>query len=402
MKAILSACAFLLLIQFAVIADWAQFLGPNRDGTIKDETLVKGWLGDKLSEKWRVPIGEGYSGIVVNDNSLFSMDSNGNDEFVFSLSTINGKEQWRVRTGSSPRDVYGGYGPRVTPSLDGNSLFTVSAEGDLIALRQDNGQILWKRQLLKDLGWRPPAEGTSSSPLVSDGRIYLIIGGSEGKAVAAFDRNNGKTIWTSQDDRTSYSSAMRWDFERKPQVLFLTGSNLFSVDSGSGKLLWKYSWPTYDFVNVATPILIPPDRVFISSGYDQGAALLRVHQTGEALNVKEIWRNREMKNHFSNSVYYSGVIYGFDNAIFKAIAADSGQTLWREKGFGTGSVILAGSYLIILSDSGELLLAKANRQELLVKKRIQVLLGKSWTPPSISTSNIYLRNHTEAVCLAIN
>jgi outer membrane protein assembly factor BamB len=236
---------------------------------------------------------------------------------------------------------------------------------------------------------------------VRDQRIYLIIGSSEGKAIGAFERNTGKTIWTSQSDRSSYSSATRWDFEDKQQTLFLTGSNLFSVDAANGNLLWKYPWATYDFVNVATPIVIPPDRVFISSGYDQGAALLRVKKNADGiLKVEEVWRNREMKNHFNNSVHHAGVIYGFDNAILKAIDVKNGHTLWREKGFGTGSLILAGSYLIILSESGGLSIAEASPIGLAVQKRFQVLQGKNWTPPSVVGNRIYLRNQNEIVCFA--
>ena len=310
-----------------------------------------------------------------------------------------GKNDGAFRTGSSPRDVYGGYGPRVTPSIDNELLVTVSAQGTLFALNADSGRLEWQRQLAQELGWRPPAEGTSCSPLIRDGRIYLIVGGAGGKAVAAFDRDTGKTIWTSQDDRTSYSSPTRWNFENTQQALFLTGSNLFSVDAASGKLLWKYSWPTYDSVNVTTPIVIPPDRVFISSGYDQGAVMLRVRNNEGNLNVEEVWRNREMKNHFNNSVFHSGVLYGFDNAILKAVDAQTGKTLWRESGFGNGSLILVGSYLIILSESGILSIAKTSSKALSVEKRLQVLKGKNWTPPSISGNRIYLRNQNEVVCL---
>jgi outer membrane protein assembly factor BamB len=252
----------------------------------------------------------------------------------------------------------------------------------------------------KRLGWRSPAEGTSCSPLVHDGRIFLIVGGAGGKAVAAFDAKSGKTLWTSQDDRPSYSSAVYWNYHGLEQILFLTGSNLFAVGAAQGKLLWKYSWPTYDFVNVATPILIPPDRVFISSGYDQGAALLQIGKNKDgSMSVKEVWRNREMKNHFNNSLYFDGAFYGFDNAILKAVDAATGQTLWREKGFGTGSLILVGSYLVILSDSGEISCAKAEKKSFKIEKRQKILQGKTWTPPSVANGFIFLRNHEEAICL---
>lgn len=402
-RRVLAAAAIAFLLCSGTYSEnglfWLQFLGPNRDGTTKDEGFVKSWLNNGLKEHWRISIGEGYSGVTVWGDHVYTMDSNGKDEFVVSLSAGNGKEVWRVRTGSSPRDVYGGYGPRVTPSIDRDALFTVSAEGTLFALEAGSGKTIWTRFLARDLNWRPPAEGTSSSPLVKDGRIYLMNGGAGGKAVAAFDRDTGKTLWTSQEDRASYSSAVRWDWNGVPQVLFLTGANLFSLEAASGRLLWKYPWATYDFVNAATPVVVPPDRVFISAGYDQGAAFLQVIQNKDgSMRTQEIWRNREMKNHFNNSVYHENAFYGFDNAVFKAIDAQTGQTLWREKGFGMGSVLLAGEYLLILSDSGELSCAKADRKQLNVERTIQVLKGKTWTPPSLAGNKIYLRNHSQAVC----
>jgi outer membrane protein assembly factor BamB len=175
---------------------------------------------------------------------------------------------------------------------------------------------------------------------------------------------------------------------------------LFSLHADTGKLLWKYPWPTYDFVNVATPLILPPDRVFISAGYDQGAAMLRIRKNRDgSLQVVEVWRNREMKNHFNNSVYHGEVIYGFDNAILKAVDAQNGQTLWREKGYGTGSIVRASEYLLILSDSGELACAKADGKALRILKRMKVLKGKSWTPPSLAQGRVFLRNHSEIVCL---
>ncbi|MCI0413859.1 PQQ-like beta-propeller repeat protein [bacterium] len=400
--------------------DWPQFLGPNRDGTISDETFVRAWLKNGIKEQWRIPIGAGYSGLAVQNNRIFTMERKDKDEWIVALQTSDGKRLWSVRTGSSPDDVYGGLGPRVTPSVDvartsrlrrlyagetpalqnGELVFTMSAQGDLLAFDSATGKQVWKRGLAAELGWRPPAEGTSCSPLIQEGRIYLIIGGSKGNAFAAFDRNTGKTLWTSQEDRTSYSSAVRWDFSGIKQVLFLSGSNLFSVNAETGKLFWKYPWPTYDWVNVATPIVIPPDRVFISAGYDQGAAMLRLKKkTDGMLEISEVWRNREMKNHFNNSVYHNSAIYGFDNAILKAIDAQSGKTLWREKRFGTGSIVRAGNYLIILSDSGELACAKADPEALNVEAKLPVLKGKCWTPVTLADGKIFLRNHNEIVCL---
>jgi hypothetical protein len=147
---------------------------------------------------------------------------------------------------------------------------------------------------------------------------------------------------------------------------------------------------------VATPILAGGDRVFISSGYDQGAALLKVTANGR----EELWRNREMKNHFNNSVHHEGVLYGFDGAFLKALDATTGSILWRERGFGTGSLILAGGHLVVLSEEGELALAAPSRTELRVLSRVSALEGQSWTPPSLARGRLYVRNQREIASFA--
>jgi outer membrane protein assembly factor BamB len=382
-------------------ADWPQFLGPRRDGTAPDGGLTAAWLKDGLKVLWRARVGAGYSGISVLGDRLYSMDSSGGAEFLLCLRASDGVEQWRVRTGASPADVYGGLGPRVTPSVEADVVFTVTGEGELLAVASASGRPLWRRSLKEELGWRRPAEGVSGSPLLADGRVYVIVGGADGRAFAAFDRATGKTLWAAQDDNTSYSSAVRWNHEAAAQVLFLGGSALFSLDPATGRLLWRHPWATHDHVNVATPLIVPPGRVFISSGYDQGATLLEVRRRADgSLEAAELWRSRELRNHFNNSVYRAGAFYGFDNAILKAIDAATGRALWRERGFGQGSLVLVGTHLVILSGEGELALAEATPTGLAVRARQAVLSGRCWTPPSVARGRVYVRSPSEIVALA--
>jgi outer membrane protein assembly factor BamB len=280
-------------------------------------------------------------------------------------------------------------------------VFTVSAEGEALAVGAAHGRLLWRRRLRVELGWTPPAEGTACSPLLAEGRVYLVNGGSGGRAFVALDAATGRTLWAAQDDRPSYSSAVRFDAHGIPQALFLGGSVLFSVDPASGRLLWRYPWPTPDFVNATTPLVIPPDRIFVSSGNDQGAVLLRVRPgAGGGLAVDELWRHRRMKNHFNNSIHHEGVLYGFDGAFLAALDLETGTPLWRERGFGEGSLVRAGDHLIVLGEEGELALLAPHREGPRVLRRQGVLRGRSWTPPSLAPARIFLRGLSEIVALA--
>ncbi len=386
----------------SALEDWPGFLGPRRDGSSREANLIAGWAESGLRERWRRPVGNGYSGLAVSGGLVFTMDSDGPSEFVFASSAESGTELWRLRLGDAPRDWYGGLGPRGTPSVDGDRLFVTTAGGDLLSLSTDRGEVLWRRPLTKELGWRPPAEGTASSPLVAGSSVFVMIGGGKGRAAAALDRETGRTIWVSGDGRVSYSSPLQIGLAGRPQLLFLMAADLLALDPADGRQLWSHPWETYDGVNVAVPLAIGSDRVFISAGYDQGAALLRVEKKGAAFQVSEIWRNREMKNHFNNSVFHKGVFYGFDNSILKAVSAADGSTLWRERGFGKGSVLLAGDHLVVLGERGELALVEASPESCRIVKRSQVLQGRCWTPPSIAAGRLYLRNQTHMVCLQVD
>jgi hypothetical protein len=395
----IALCLSLLGSSGPAAEDWPQFLGPRRDGTSSDDVLVAGWRRGPLRVLWRAPVGVGYSGLAVVGDRLYGMDSANGDEFVFARRTDAGRELWRVRTAPSPPDVYGGLGPRVTPSIADGRVFTLGADGSVWCLDAGSGRVLWRRALREELGFRPPAEGATASPLVADGRVYLMNGGRNGRAFLALDAADGRTVWAAHDDHPSYASPVRLAAHGAAQALFLGGTALFAVEAATGRLLWRYPWPTTDFVNAATPLVVGPDRIFISSGHDQGGALLRVHKEGNSLGVLEVWRNREMRNHFNNSVVHAGVLYGFDNALLKALDLETGKPLWRERGFGKGSLVRVDEHLVVLGEDGELALVEPSRDGLRVKVRQAVLAGRSWTPPSVASGRVYLRGLEELVAL---
>ena len=140
-------------------------------------------------------------------------------------------------------------------------------------------------------------------------------------------------------------------------MVHLTLKTLLAVAPDSGEVLWSYDWP--EGINIATPLVLPNDRVFISCSYDKGAVLLQISKQGDKLVAEEVWKNRKMKNHFNPSISYKGYLYGFDNAIFKCMKSETGEDVWEKRGFGKGSVILADSMLVLLSDNGKLALIEA-------------------------------------------
>lgn len=183
--------------------------------------------------------------------------------------------------------------------------------------------------------------------------------------------------------------------------MFFTGNGLISVAPQNGQVLWKHPWKTSHNVNAATPVFIPPNRFFISSGYGTGASVVAVSATDRGYSAKEVWRNKEMENHFATSIYYQGHLYGFDNSILKCLDAETGSEKWKTRGYGKGTLIVADGHLVILGEQGNLGLAQATPAGFVEKANTQVLRSKCWTIPSLADGRIYLRDDKEIVRLDV-
>ena len=382
-------------------ADWPQWLGPNRTGISSETGLLTTWATDGPTVVWEKELGEGFSGISVVDGRVYTMFSAGEDEFVICLKEKNGEEIWRFKTGAKFYERQGGNGPRSQPTVDGERVFVLSAEGWLYALNAKDGKKQWLVDLYDGLGSRVPKFGFSTSPLVEGDLLLLEVGTRQGTFIA-LDKTNGAVKWASQRDIVSYSSPIAADIAGIRQVVFVSGEAAVGLSPADGSLYWRFPWHTSYDLNVATPILVPPDRIFISSGYDHGAALLQISQEGDGLSVKKVWESRGMKNHFGTSLLIGDYIYGFDNAILKCIEAETGKEQWRRRGYGKGTLIYADGQLIILSDKGKLALADASPMNFSEKVSAQVLSGKCWTPPTLANGKIFVRDMHKIVCMDVS
>ena len=380
-------------------ADWSQWFGPNRDGVSSETGLLKKWSDSGPVVLWRTPLGEGFSSIAIARGAVYTMFAEGKDEYAVCLDAATGQERWRVKTGSNFSDWQGGNGPRSTPIIDKERAFFLGANGQLYAIDVEDGEIVWSHHFQTEFISDPPHWGFSTSPLLEGELLVVEVGGSSGKSFIAFDKTTGRVAWTSQDDAPSYASPIAITVSDIRQIVFFPVSGLVGVAAKDGRLLWRHPWQTGPDVNAATPVFLAPDRLFISSGYGKGAAVIQlIFQNGQ-FAVKKVWRNRSMKNHFATSIHRKGYLYGFDNAILKCIAAETGQEQWRKRGFQKGSLIFADGYLIVLGEQGKLALVEAIPEAYIEKASAQVLSPRCWTPPTLANGRLYLRNHTEMVCL---
>ena len=377
-------------------AEWAQWRGPNRDGISSETGFLKNWPQEGPKVLWHIPLGDGYSGISIARGKIYTMCAEGNDEFVICLDASDGKEVWRFRSGAKFTEQRGD-GPRSMPTVHGDSVFALGAEGKLYALDASNGTKLWAHNFVEEFGSKIPTWGFSSSPLIEGDLVLVEAGGKDGQAIIAFNKKSGDVVWTTHTDPVGYSSPIPIDFGGVRQIIFLTSKTLLSVAPEDGQIYWKYPWP--EGINIATPIFIPDDKIFISASYDKGAVLLKMTVAEDEMGIEEVWKSRVMKNHFNSSVLQGDYLYGFDNAILTCIEVNTGEEQWQQRGFEKGSLLLADGYLIILGEKGKLALVEANPSEYREKALFQLFDDKCWTVPTLAGGRLYLRNQKEMVCL---
>ncbi|MEM9593434.1 MAG: PQQ-binding-like beta-propeller repeat protein [Acidobacteriota bacterium] len=374
--------------------DWPQYRGPGGDGVYPGAGLDLKWTAEGPKKLWQRPLGGGFSGLTATDGHLFTLYSKGGDEFLVALDAATGKQAWSLRTGDERKDQFGD-GPRSTPVVDGDRIFAVGALGHLWSVDRGTGEVLWDRDLRKDFGAVVPTWGVSAQPVIHGDLLLFNVGGKPGHAIMAFEKTTGKVRWKTGSGIPGYALPVTFTVGGVEQTAFFTGTALTSVVPTTGEVLWTLPWKTAYDVNAAAPIFIAPDRLFVSSGYDTGAAMLRVKGADGSASVEEVWRSRRMKNQFSSSVYHDGHIYGFDNKNLKCIDAKTGQDRWRKSGFGHGSLFFLDGHFVVLGEKGKMALVEADPTAYKEKAVTRVADGKHWTVPTYYDGKLYVRNEKD-------
>ncbi len=385
----------------AAAADWPQFRGPSLDGISAETDLLPSWPASGPKELWRVPLGEGYSGISVVGDRAYTLYVAGGKEILGVFDANSGAELWNYPVGERWKDMMGN-GPRSTPTVADGVVYVLGAHATLAAVDVETGKELWRQDLKQTLGAQPPTWGVSTSPLVEGELLILDAGGRGGHSIVALDRGTGKLVWHAESDKAGYATPLPVTLGESRQVVLFTGTQVVGVDPADGRVTWKRQWKTSYDVNAATPVYIPPNRLFVASGYSTGAALFELAVDGQATRVTELWTSPRMRNQFSSSIYHEGHIYGFDNGTLKCLDAATGEEKWAAReGFGHGSLTLAEGHLYVLGDKGKLALVEATPAGYREKGSVDVLDGKCWTVPTLAGGRLYLRNEKQLVALDV-
>ncbi|MBX9601644.1 MAG: PQQ-like beta-propeller repeat protein [Bryobacteraceae bacterium] len=376
-------------------ADWPQWRGPQRNGHSPETGLLQSWPRTGPPRVFKAQgAGEGYSSMAVSRGKLITQGQRRDSEFVVAFDSQTGRKLWETPNGKAFRERRG-HGPRGTPTIDGDRVFALSADGNLLCLDLQTGKPSWNVNIVQKYGGSIPTWGISESPLV-DGDRLIVMPGGRGSAVIALDKRNGNLVWKSQSDSVGYSSAIAVDSPDGRLIIAFTGDGVLGLLASNGELLWRYDKVSNSTANIATPIH-SNGYVFVSSDYGAGCALLRLLP---GRKMQEVYFSRDMKNHYSSSVLVGSHLYGFNSNILTALEFATGKVAWRDRSVGKGSLIYGDGHLVVLGENGLLALVEANPAAYREKSRFDIQRGDwpAWSPPVIADGKLYLRDQDSIYC----
>jgi len=408
---------FTLATVFALLAsagalDWHQWGGPNRNFRVESTGLSRSWPASGPKKLWSRALGEGYSSIVAVEDALYTMYRVGDDEIVVSLSASSGETLWehRYRAPLVEEMDYGtwlrqgGAGPYSTPLVLGDTLYSVGVSGKFFAFDRKTGRIRWFHDLHEKFdmsGYR----GFAPSPIAYGENVILPVGG-RGQALVAFDRTSGDVAWKNEDFGMAPASPVLIDVEGQDQLVVFAPSEIVGVDPTNGKRLWSHSHETNYGLNISTPVWGAGNLLFCSAAYNGGSRVLRLTRANGKTTAEELWASNRMRLHFGNAMRVGNLILGtsgdFGPAFFSAVDVRTGEEIWRERTFGRSQMVHAGGKLVIVDEGGDLAIAEASPEGLLVHARAEILTENAWTPPTLVGTRLYVRDRKNVVALDLS
>ncbi len=396
------AIAALAMLSAVQAQDWPQVLGPSRNGAYAGPPLATSWGAQGPKAVWRRPVGHGLSGPVVVANRVILFQRLGNREVVEAMDATTGVTQWRHDYATTYRDDFGfDDGPRAVPVVADDVVYTFGAEGQLHAVSLASGKALWHVDTMAR--YRVPKNffGAAGSPVVEDGRVIANIGGPNA-GIVALDAKTGRELWTATTDGASYSSGVMTTVGGRRLALFLTRAGLVGLAPATGEVVLQRPWRSRSAssVNAASPLVVG-DRVFISAEYGPGAGVFRM---GDGA-LTELWSSNDaLTTHYATSVHHSGILFGYhgrqeQGPSLRAVELATGKVRWTVDQFRAGSITLAGDLLVVMRESGELVIADASPDGFRQKASARVLPGTVRALPAIAGGFLFVRNDDTLVCL---
>jgi outer membrane protein assembly factor BamB len=378
--------------------DYPQFLGPLRNATVDGLVLARDWIKQPPEQIWRRPIGPAWSGFSISGSYAITQEQVGESEMVVCYDLMSGNILWSHADNARYHTTIAGEGPRTTPTIVSERVYTLGATGILNCLELATGKRIWSKNIILENQSDQPDWGLSGSPLVLENLVVVSAGGLRQRSLVSYSASTGDFVWGSGTDAAGYSSPCLATIADVPQILIFNANGMAAHEVQGGKILWEYPWPA-GHPHVAVPVILPHDRVLISSGYGTGSELVQLQKAADGkFSTSRIWKTLNLKAKFTNVIYRDGYIYGLDDGILVCIDAANGSRKWKEGRYGHGQIILADDLLLVMSEKGDMVLVEPVPEEHREITRFSALEGKTWNPPALAGEYLLIRNDKEAAC----
>ncbi len=415
----------------AVSTDWPTFLGERGEPVSTETNLLLDFGANGLKLVWELAKGTGYSSPSIQGDYLVYMHRMGSEEVVECLRPETGERYWSFRYPTDFEDRYGyNNGPRSSPVIDGDNVYTYGAQGRLHCLRLKTGQLVWSRDIAEEFGVPQDFFGIATTPLIQDDLLILNIGAPGGPEVAAFDKRTGRMAWGVGDQwGASYASPVAAQVHGKRRVFVLGGGEsnppaggLLAINPSSGALDFRFPWRSRSFesVNASCPV-VTGDRVLVAASYGTGAALLELTPDG---TFSKRWENPDFDLHWTTAVYDDGHFYAFagrnePDASLTCVSAESGKTVWSEvlewqetvelQGESRniyasplrGNLLKVDGRFLALGEHGHLLWLALSPSGPKILQRWRLFLAReTWSPPVVSRGLLYVSQNSRSIAPA--
>jgi outer membrane protein assembly factor BamB len=416
------------LAKSAVTEDWPCFLGPRHNGFSAETKLLQKFPPGGPTLVWEMKKGQGYAEPAVAGNRLVLFHRVDENEVVDCVDALTGDRFWHFAYPTTYLDDYGyNNGPRSSPAIADDRVFTFGAQGMLHCFDLKTGQVRWERDILKEFKLKPNFFGVGASPLVEGNRLIINVGAAGGPCVAAFDTETGKMVWGAGDEwGPSYASPVPVVLHGKRRILVFAGGKsnppaggVLCIDPANGHVDFTFPWrgTMHDSVNASSPVLVD-NQIFVSECYGSGGVMINVAPN---FTVKQAWANLQFGTHFMTAIPKDGYFYGIDghgpaDAFFCCVEIKTGKEMWRTQPEWTETVktrtgnrdLTLGTYranllmidgrCLCLGEYGHLLWLDLNPKGYKELDRIWLVQAKdTWTPPVVCRGLLYICQNTPGI-----
>lgn len=378
-----------------------QLYGPDRTGVLPGPRLETNWTAHPPGVIWRRQVGAAWSGFAVVGEVCLTQEQRGEEECVVAYDLATGSQLWLHAEAAHYNTTIAGEGPRATPTVVSNRVFTAGATGILNCFDLATGRRLWTHNVVTEFGGHVPEWGFTSAPLVVDGLVIVHAGEGAGKLLLAFYVEDGSLAWSSGTANPSYASPALGTLAGLRQALAFTRATVSGYDPATGAILWEHPWGSGNVV-CAAPVVVSENRVAFSSGYGRGSDLLEISRdAGGKLAARRIWKSIRMKSKFAHLFVREGCLFGLDDGMFACVDLKDGSQRWKEGRYGHGQGLLVGELYLLMAESGELVLLRPTPDAPNELARFRVFNAKTWNPIALVGDLLLVRNDQEAACLRL-